>query len=263
MQRSTRVKTLVRKFRIYYAKNHLNSSLRVPDDYNSIYHVHIRKSAGSSINNLFYLKGHTSLKEIYREPIYIKKGYVYVQHNKELIEKGMYYYASSHFPLWDLKLDPDTFTFTILRDPVDRLISLYKYYCWVAQVDPNEGMKSDPSYQTLIKQERLLNKSFREFVGELSNKYLHAQLYTFDKDLNMDSALKRLSKVNRVYFFEDIGAAINELSTYFNLPVDSITRERQFKQVTYYVGEDDRTFAADLLKEENMFYKSARRAYES
>lgn len=263
MTRSTRIKSLARKVRKLYAESFLDLSRKVPGEYKRIYHIHIRKSAGSSINNLFYSKGNTSLKEIYREPIYIKNGHVYVQHNKELIEKGSYYYASSHFPLWDLHLPQGTFTFTVLRDPVERLISLYKYYCWVAQVDPNEGMKSDPSYQTLIKQQRLLNRPFREFIGELSNKYLHAQLYTFDELLNVEHALQRLAMVNQVYFFEGINAAIQDLTSCFKLRVEQLTKERHFKQVSYHISQEDRVFAKEILKDEILFYQRARKAYTS
>jgi hypothetical protein len=260
MNKSERFKGFVRNYRTLRA-SYMNNSKHLPEGIDRIYHIHIRKSAGSSLNNLFFNQAALSLKEFWREPLYIKNGKVFVQHQKPHINKGDYYYASSHWPIWDLHLPPNTFTYCILRDPVDRLISLYKYYCWVAQVDEKTGYSKDPSYYSLLQQKSLLNKAFKEFVNNLSNKYLFNQLYMFDQNLNPNKALELLSKVDKVYFFDDIQFAIEDLVSSLNLKPLTPSKERSFQNVSYSVTEEDKEFAKEKLALEIEFYQKARQIY--
>ena len=260
MNKSTRVKNWVRKQRFKKAER-IDNSKFLPEGIDRVYHIHIRKSAGSSLNNLFFAQADLTLKELWREPLYIKNGRVFVQHQKEPINRGNYYYASSHYPVWDLQLPPKTFTYCILRDPVDRLVSLYKYYCWVAQVDDKTGYANDPSYFVLLAQQNLLNKSFIDFVNELSPKYLYSQLFTFDKDLNPVKGIELLKQVNKVYFFDELNFAINDLVDTLALKPAPLSRERSFKNVSYTVTSEDRKLAAEILAPEIEFYNKARQLY--
>jgi hypothetical protein len=97
-----------------------------------IYHVHIRKTAGTSLNrifmaasggdeNLIYNKVASSLTHTFNE-----NGYKYTGYCCRSINRGNYFYAYSHLPYWKLDLPEYTFKFTSFRDPVLRVLSHYK-----------------------------------------------------------------------------------------------------------------------------------------
>lgn len=148
-QKSSTFKKYHRKLKVFLAANFYNNKKHLPKGIDRVYHLHIRKSAGTSINSAFWGLDGFTLNSIKAEPIFIGRRYSFVRKSKEFIEKGDYLFASSHFPQWELNLKPNTFTFTMFRDPYKRLVSLYKYYCWVTQVDEKEGFKQDPSYFAL------------------------------------------------------------------------------------------------------------------
>jgi len=260
LKKSDRAKRWVRKARFEKAKK-INHSSYLPEGIDRVYHIHIRKSAGTSLNNVFFNQAGLSLQEFWREPVYIKNEMVFVQHQKEPINAGNYFYASSHYPIWELNLKPNTFTYCILRNPIDRLVSLYKYYCWVNQVDDKTGYSMDPSYYVLLAQEHLLNKSFTDFVKELSSKYLSNQLFIFDKDLNPEKALERLTEVNKVYFFDKLDFAITDLTATLNLKPTQLTKERNFQNVLYQIEPEELIKAQELLIAEIEFYERARLLY--
>jgi len=260
MSKSERFKAFVRNQRVQQASI-MDNSIYLPAGFDRVYHIHIRKSAGSSLNDLFYAQSGLTLNELWREPIYIKNKKVYVQHSKDLINAGNYYYASSHFPIWELDLKPNTFTYCILRNPLERLISLYKYYCWVYQVDPKTGYQLDPSYFVLLKQKHLLNCSFSTFVQQLSDKYLYSELYSFDKQLNPHKALHWLGQVNKIYFFDHLDYAIKDLTEILHLAPKPLSRTRSFKNVDYKILPAELEVAKQLLKDEITFYNTARDKY--
>lgn len=261
MDKSGSIKKWIRNRRARRAMT-IDNTKFLPEKINRVYHIHIRKSAGTSLNNLFLGQSNLTLKEQWREPLYIKEGKVYIQHHKPYFEAGNYFYGSSHYPLWELHLPANTFTYCILRDPLERLISLYKYYCWVSQVDAKEGYALDPSYFVLLKQHQLLNKSFKEFVNNLSPKYLVAQLYTFDKGLDPNHAFELLKTVNKVYFFENVDFAISDLTQTLKLKPLKPARERSFSKVDFTVNESDKEYAKELLKDEFIFYELAAEKYK-
>ena len=127
------IKKNYRRFKHFLAKKIYNNSKYLPKGIDRVYHIHIRKSAGTSINSAFWALGNYNLDKIRREPIVLSSKYSFVCYNKNLIEAGNYLHSSAHFAQWELNLKPNTFTFTMLRDPYKRLVSLYKYYstyCW-------------------------------------------------------------------------------------------------------------------------------------
>ncbi len=253
-------KKYYRKFKIFLAVNFYNNAKHLPKDIDRVYHLHIRKSAGTSINSAFWGLENFSLDTVRREPIILGKKYSFVRYSKELIEKGNYLFASAHFAQWELNFKPNTFTFTMFRDPYKRLVSLYKYYCWVTQVDDDLGFKLDPSFFVLKKQHNLLNKSFKDFIDNLSDKYLLNQLFMFSQSLQIDEGLKNLKKVDKVYFLDNFDGAVKDLSETLNLSLN-IRNERSFKNVEFQISETEKEYALAKLKPELEFYKAVRAKY--
>lgn len=250
-------KIYYRKWKHFLAANFYNNAKFLPEGIDRVYHYHIRKSAGTSINSAFWDLGDYSFKTVGREPILIGKGKVFVRYHSSLINEGNYFYASSHFPQWQIKLKPNTFTFTILRDPYERLVSLYKYYCWVSQVDDETGFKLDSTFQILKNQKELLNKSFIDFIDALSNKYLFNQLYMFSEKLNINEALENIKRVDKIYFKDNFYEAINNLNENLNLNL-KVKNERNFKNVKFTVLDKEKQYAIKKLEREIIFYKEVK-----
>ena len=245
----------------YLADRIYNNSKYLPEGIDRVYHIHIRKSAGTSINSAFWgLDGYT-LDTVRREPIILGKRYSFVRYSKELIEKGDYLYASAHFTQWQLALKPNTFTFTMLREPYERLVSLYKYYNWVDQVDDITGYKLDPSYFELKKQLNLLGNSFTDFINNLSDKYLYNQLYVFSETLEVTEALNNLEKIDRVYFKENFKASVENLKKSLGLDNLAFKNERRFENVDFTISEEEKAYAINILSKEIALYNSAKKRY--
>ena len=187
-----------------------------------VYHIHIRKTAGSTINLAFLSE--TGLKD--GEQIYnklakkrnhrvISENKVFVGWNTYLIKKGQYSYAFSHTPLHQLYLPQNAFLFTILRDPVKRVISHYnmlKYY---------KANKID--HPCMKREAKWLGNSFDEFINNMPKEHLLNQLYMFSENYNLDEAIHELLNLDQILFTEDIESGINSLSKRLNwdLPISN------------------------------------------
>ncbi|MEP5253968.1 MAG: sulfotransferase family 2 domain-containing protein [Winogradskyella arenosi] len=262
IKNSTKFKKVHRGFKFYMAKHYFNHAKHLPEGFDRVYHYHIRKSGGTSMNSAFWDLGGYNLESVRREPILIGKR-CYVRYQMNAINQGYYFYASSHFPQWELSLNTRTFTFTVLREPYERLVSLYKYYKWVEQVeDDNAGFRMDPSFYVLKNQTELLHKTFSEFIDVLSDKYLYGNLYMFSESLDVESGLKCLSQVNRVYFQDQLIEAVQDLQVVLNLPNLKLAKpQRSFKNTNYKIYPDEKEKAMRLLEPEYEFYKKAKAIY--
>ena len=93
------------------------------EEYSRIYHVHIRKCAGTSFNFKFIGNSCNHDPEIVKKTYEdtAKKGRSYLNGkvfcgwNKYNIESGKYFYAWSHIPFHEIDLPQNTFTITTLR----------------------------------------------------------------------------------------------------------------------------------------------------
>src|SRR5690606_7964561 len=140
--------------------------------YERVYHIHIRKSAGTSINAAFWCLAGYNLKSVKREPIVVKSPYVFVRNNKALIEGGNYFYGNSHIPLWKLALLEKTFVFCMLRDPYERLVSLYRYLFHLASLNPKTAGKIEPGFKALKYQLDWVGESFSVFLDRIPQNHL-------------------------------------------------------------------------------------------
>ena len=99
--------------------------------YDRMYLVHIRKTGGTSLNNMFLsVSGYDSqalYQELANRPTHrvIRNGLVFVGWDIASINRGLYFYAFSHHPFHKLSLPERTFTFSCLRDPMKRVVSHY------------------------------------------------------------------------------------------------------------------------------------------
>lgn len=163
--------------------------------YERIYHVHIRKCAGTSLNKCFIKGlggaeadyGHLAHKLNHR--LALPRGPV-VGWNVDLINKGAFFYAFSHQPYHQLRLPPNTFTFTFLRDPVGRIISHYTML--------KDMLASGTGHPALMEEGGWAQGDFDDFLSNMPRLHLENQLYMFDENFDVGAAIGRLKTISYV-----------------------------------------------------------------
>lgn len=192
-------------------------------DYRRIYLYHIRKTAGTSI--AFALMGlartdpHLIDRRLSRFYFAQGHGYRYVANNAALIDQGSYFFAFSHLPAYTIgPPEAGTFKFTVLRDPIERVISLYRYLA---------SPESDSSYshKALIEERRWATEGFDRFLAQIPRQHLTNQLHMFSESSSVDEAVDRLNKLDLVLRTEHLDRDLDRLQGALDLRF-SLTRER-------------------------------------
>lgn len=244
---------LKQKARSVFKKNPL------PGKFKRIYHFHIRKSAGTSVNVAFWRLAGKELKDVGRSSLIVTDRHVFVRHNRELIARGEYFFANSHASFWQLKLPEGTYTFTILRDPVARLYSLYRYYHF--NVHHKDAPILDPMNASVRKYESWLGNSFMDFLELLPRQHLENQLYMFSETFDIDEAVFNVQKLNKFYFQEDLDVLATELSQICGQKL-VLTKERTFPYTVGEISLQEQASATKKLRAELEFYQILKSKYK-
>lgn len=184
-----------------------------------IYHVHIRKTAGTTINQAFLSNTAEDASQLMKRlgqknnhQIIIGER-VFVGWNRRLIEKGQYSFAFSHTPLHQLKLPENAYTFTCFRDPVNRVISHYNMLRGYQEYNiPHAWMKAEDPW---------LGNSFDDFLSRIPREHLLNQLYMFSPSFDVEEALANIQKLDHILYTEQIVQGLKELesATGWTLPL--------------------------------------------
>lgn len=250
----TKLKRTYKSIKRKYAAIIFKKNKPYLNGYDRIYHVHIRKSAGTSINSAFWDLGGFNLKRVKRKALLIKGKFIFVRNNEHLIKDGNYFYANSHIPYWNLELPTNTFMFCMLRDPYKRLLSLYRYLNWVKELNPKNAQKEEPYYNSVFKQTKWLGGSFSEFLENLPINHLQNQLYIFSENGDVSEAISNIVKLDAIYNQENFDNAIKDLSLVIGENL-TVKRERVFSRKYEFVpSEEEEEKARKLLLEEYKFY---------
>jgi len=221
----------------------LSKNVWTHNGYRRIYLYHVRKTAGTSIAFAFMrLTGrdpHFIEKRLARFAFAQSNGYRYVISSR-LIRQGRYFFAYHHLPAY--VVEPpcgETFKFTVLRDPVDRVISLYRYLA---------APSADSSFSLTapIEQRRWASEGFDRFLDRLPSYHLSNQLYMFSKSGSVDEAVDQLGKLDMVLRTERLDRDLDRLESALNLDL-SLSRERP-SIFPFVPTEAQRGRLEDLLK---------------
>lgn len=210
-------------------RKQLSSTYELPGGYKRIYHYHIRKSAGTSINRAFFsLTGqdgklvHDTITSSGRHWGAFNE-YVFVVHNKYLINSGEYFYGYSHSAQHELRVPKNTFTFTCLRDPVRRVISHYRMLM---------HYRANNLVPRLVRTEGpWLGSNFGDFLDNIPKTHLLRQLYMFSKTFDIDEALENLDALSFVLRNEHFDDGIAELSSRLELPLKTLRSKSGYDEV--------------------------------
>lgn len=223
--------------------------------YERIYHYHVRKSGGTSINvgMLASLKkDSTCPQEIYEDLAQTKghrliiDGYPVVGWSKKAIEKGDYYYGFSHIPCHKLKLPKKTFTLTCLRDPVERVISHYQML-----VRFHEERIDHPCMRT---EWPWAKNGIIEFVRRMPREHLCRQLYMFSADFSIDEAYERILGCHVVMFTGNLSEGIKELARRLGNRDLKVRHEKKALKSSP-ISKQTRKYLKSYLEDEILLYE--------
>ena len=228
----------------------------LPGKHKRIYHFHIRKSAGTSANAAFWRLAGKNLQDVGRAPLIVSGKFVFVRHNRDLIKAGHYTFANSHAPFWEFDLPKDTFSFTIFRDPVSRLYSLYRYYHF--NFYHKDAHLLDPMNSNAKNGGAWLGKCFSDFLERVPRKHLENQLFMFSNKFDVEEAFSNVQKLSNFYFQDNLPKLANDLQYISGYPVQ-LMKERSFPYTIGEISAPEHEMAMIKLKSETELYNRLRK----
>lgn len=237
----------------------LSQQYRLPAGYRRIYHYHIRKTGGTSLNLIFLgLEGEKA--EVVKRRIArsgwsrtISGNKAYAGWNKDLIEQGDYYYAFSHIPAHQLQLPAGTLTLTCLRDPVARVVSHYKML-----VDTQITNRTHPM---LEKEGSWLGSTFSDFIDQMPPEHMLRQLYMFSPTFSVTEAAQRIEDCTFYMFVETFNQGLSELSQLLHIPLQPLHAKKS--TVTPVITTAELAHLRAKLEPEYELYQILRSAQEA
>lgn len=225
--------------------------------YKRVYHFHVRKTAGTSLNSAFWALAGLDLRAMSDKQVAEGNGLKVVRGNPRLVEEGDYFFANSHQPAYRLRLPPETYTITILRDPAARVISYYRYLLWARSEEADR--EREPFLDEVLAESaflgggprRLLARlaprrreaSFRDFLDRVPPERLLTQLHMFSERLDPSEAAEAALACSATCFTETYPADLKRIAAELQLDLRE-KRERSFGERVSLTDEE-----SELLRE--------------
>ncbi|HLH29125.1 MAG TPA: hypothetical protein VKW77_09415 [Acidimicrobiales bacterium] len=196
----------------------LASAYELPDGSRRVYCYHVRKTAGTSLFLSFLALGgedpfavwgrinRARLKRTTSGP------YAFASDNRRVLAEGAYLFGRSHRRASDQPLPSRTYTVTVLRDPAERVHSLYDYL--VAGDEP--GLPGRVS----ARDRRLALGGFDAFLDRIPRHYLLTQLAMFSDRLDVGEAADRIAACSFVFTTARFADGLAELGRRLDLDLE-------------------------------------------
>ena len=243
-------------------KRKLNYNL--DSQFNRIYHYHVPKSGGTTLNMTIYKSYgyifdknnlHNNFSEqasnLVSRSIKINNK-VFLDHNKFLINRGHFYYAWSHYPYHEIFPHSDSFTVTTIRNPVNRVISLYKHSLNLT----NDSTDKHQKELFLLKSDNIL-----DFVKKLPVYHRYGSLYFYSKKLDINEAFENLKTISEIVLDFDFDSVKSTFFERFNINLE-FEREN-ISEISYEPTKDEIIVLENLLEKEiELYLKIKKFVYE-
>lgn len=196
----------------------LAKSYALPDGSARVYCHHVRKTAGTSLFLSFMALGGEDPVDVWRRITAsrlsrtISGDYIFVANSRKLLAEGAYFYGRSHRAAADQPLPPNTFTVTVLRDPIERVHSYFDYLV-AGDAPGTPGRVGDH-------ERRLAVDGLDAFLDRVATKDLMNQLATFSTRFDVSEAVDRIAGCSSVFFTEDFPNGLAALSRRLEVPLE-------------------------------------------
>jgi hypothetical protein len=209
----------------------------LPDGSRRVYLFHVRKTAGTSLHRSFCALGGEdpdAVERRIRSSVLSRTrsgSYVFTC-GRGTLRQGDYFFGWSHIAGHRLRLPSRTFTITILRDPVARVLSYYRYLV------AGDAAQGDMNWRVQDDERALAGKSFTDFLGNIPTEMLLNQLYMFSPRLDVGEATYRILKCSSIMMTETYESDLRDLAAALDLPLQ-YRRDRVTAATDALVGEKD------------------------
>jgi hypothetical protein len=222
------------------------ATVPLPGDLRRIYFYHVRKTGGTTFAHAFLALGGEDPGVVERRmkhpPFCTASGaYRFAYQDPPLLRRGYYFFGYGHKPAELIRLPDQTFTVTILRDPVDRVVSLYRY---LADPQADEGQ----TFHALDGERDWARSSFGHFLDRVPRLQLLNQLYMFSLAGSVPEAAERIARCDRVLLTKDLDRGLGEVAAFLRRPL-AIRRVRE-SRFAYWPSDSEAARLRELLEPE-------------
>lgn len=221
-----------------------------------IYFVHIRKTAGTSLNHMFLSLESCQSDRLYRllsEHFTAEcNGRIYTAWDKTHIARGEYYYGFSHHPVYSLQIPSNTFVFSCFRDPVKRVLSLYNMLRTMKEENSDHpGMKEQGPW---------LGNSFSDFLDRAPYREIANQLFMFSHRFDIQEAIARTRHLSYFFFTEAFAQGVTDLNDQLGINLSAIHVRKAEKK--YNIEPDQLERLVKMLEPEYQFIELLKEEYK-
>ncbi len=225
-----------------------------------VYHFHIRKTGGTSINlgviqhilknnpQETYSKlsaNRFNLRQIINDRVII--GW-----DVNLINKGLFHYGFSHKPFDQIQLPKNTFSFTCFRDPIKRVLSHYNMLCYYRKNNLRPELKSEIKH---------LGANLIEYLNSMPKKHTMNQLYMFSSKFDVQIALKNIANLDHVIFLGKNGHDLTLLNAKIGIEISPFHEKNYGHKET--ITDNEIAYLSKFLEPECTFYNKVFERYNS
>lgn len=194
-----------------------------------VHYYHIPKTAGTAINFAFFNLSGSNSSEVYeqlnRAPKRIVEisDYRFIRDAKDLTQVGDFNYSFSHYPAYSISLPVDTYQFTCVRHPGDRVLSVYRALNMIRERgEKRPGLK-------------WIGSTFEDFLKRIPRKELLGDIHMFSPNGNpKEAADSCINQCDRIILYEKIHEQVDLLRRDLDLPLEL----REVNASNYHVQEN-------------------------
>jgi hypothetical protein len=196
----------------------------LPDGSQRIYLFHIRKTAGTSLVRSFLALGGEDPSAVERRISSsllsrTRSGHYVLTCGRGTLQQGDYFFGWSHMAGHRLRLPRRTFTIVMLRDPVARVLSYYRYLL------AGDAVQGDMAWRVQNDERALAGESFSDFLKNIPDELLLNQLYMFSRRFDVSEAAERILECSAIMMTEKYDLDLRNLASNLSLTLE-YRRER-------------------------------------